>query len=74
MGLDFCSAPASSVDAERVFSEGRREVNFMQHNMAAQTFRAEMALGSWDEKPFFPSIPDLVDTLKRRMNSKNGGN
>ncbi|KAF7325090.1 hypothetical protein MKEN_00552100 [Mycena kentingensis (nom. inval.)] len=36
--------PATSVDVERAFSEGRREIGFMQHNMSAQTFRAEMAL------------------------------
>jgi len=39
---------ALSTDAERAFSEGRREVNFMQHNMSLQTFKAKMAVGSWD--------------------------
>ncbi|KAJ7121521.1 hypothetical protein C8R44DRAFT_622450 [Mycena epipterygia] len=52
MGSDFCSAPASSADAECAFSEGRRRFGFIQHNMSSQTFRAEMAFGSWDEKPF----------------------
>ncbi|KAF8232945.1 hypothetical protein L208DRAFT_1559430 [Tricholoma matsutake] len=30
MGLDFCSAPASSVDAEHAFSVGRLEINHLQ--------------------------------------------
>ncbi|KAG5633419.1 hypothetical protein H0H81_007971, partial [Sphagnurus paluster] len=47
MGLDICSAPASSVDAERAFLGGQREVNHLQHNMSSQTFKADMAVGSW---------------------------
>ncbi|KAJ6504023.1 hypothetical protein DFH09DRAFT_944136, partial [Mycena vulgaris] len=63
----FLSFAASHVDAERAFSEGRREVNFLQHNIGYQTFRAEMALGSWDGQPFFSAIPDLIGILKKRM-------
>ncbi|KAJ7159147.1 hypothetical protein C8R43DRAFT_882280 [Mycena crocata] len=52
MGSDDCSAPATSTDIEHPFSEHHWEVNFLQHNLGSQTFRGEMVLGSWDEKPF----------------------
>ncbi|VDC05352.1 unnamed protein product [Peniophora sp. CBMAI 1063] len=51
MGSDFCSMPATSVDAERAFSGGRRAVDFMQHNTSSQTFRARMGVGSWYGTP-----------------------
>lgn len=47
---------ASSVDAERAFSVGRRQVNFMQHNMSSNTFKAKMGLGSWTNTPLFPGV------------------
>ncbi|KDQ49886.1 hypothetical protein JAAARDRAFT_111472, partial [Jaapia argillacea MUCL 33604] len=67
MGSDFCSAPATSVDAERFFSEGRRGQNFMQHNLANQTFRAGMALGSWDETPLFPGMVAAAEVIEKVM-------
>jgi hypothetical protein len=50
---------ASSVDAERAFSVGRRQVNFMQHNMSPNSFRSKVALGSWQHAPFFPEITEV---------------
>ncbi|KAH8110929.1 hypothetical protein DFH11DRAFT_1513652 [Phellopilus nigrolimitatus] len=67
MGSDFCSAPASSVDAERSFSDGRREINFMQHNISSQTFKAEMAVGSWEGTPLFPDIDAAIRVLQQSM-------
>ncbi|TFK34495.1 hypothetical protein BDQ12DRAFT_613556, partial [Crucibulum laeve] len=29
------------------FLTGHWQVNFMQHNMSSQTFKAQMAVGSW---------------------------
>ena len=55
--------PASSVDAERAFSVGRRQINFMQHNMSPNTFRSKMALGSWQKAPFFPKIAKVAEIL-----------
>ncbi|KAG8903891.1 hypothetical protein FRC01_008939, partial [Tulasnella sp. 417] len=46
MALAYLTAPATSVDAERAFSEGRLSVNHLQHNLAPDTFRAKMAIGS----------------------------
>ncbi|KAJ7732836.1 hypothetical protein B0H16DRAFT_1328492, partial [Mycena metata] len=58
---DFCSAPATSVDAERSFSVGRRKLGFMQHNTAEQTFRSSMAIGSWDGTPLFPDLNPAIN-------------
>ncbi|KAF6753989.1 hypothetical protein DFP72DRAFT_791262, partial [Ephemerocybe angulata] len=63
MGTDYCSAPASSVEAERAFSVGRRQVNFMQHNMSSNTFKSKMGLGSWTGAPFFPEISKLAEII-----------
>ncbi|KIK93839.1 hypothetical protein PAXRUDRAFT_144160 [Paxillus rubicundulus Ve08.2h10] len=49
---------ASSTDTERAFSfsDRHQELNFMQHNMSSQTFKAEMAVGSWDGTLLFLDI------------------
>ncbi|EUC54823.1 hAT family dimerization protein [Rhizoctonia solani AG-3 Rhs1AP] len=44
--MDYLSAPASSVDAERVFSCSRLTINHLQHQMSPDTFCAKMALRS----------------------------
>ncbi|KAJ7165349.1 hypothetical protein C8R46DRAFT_879902 [Mycena filopes] len=72
MGTDYCSAPATSVDTERSFSDGRRKLGFMQHNTADQTFRSSMAVGSWDGTPLFPDISKAVQILQKSM--ERGGN
>jgi hypothetical protein len=58
---------ATSIEAERQFSTGRRAMNFMQHNMSHDTFRARMALGSWDETPIFPEFETAVDILQEHI-------
>ena len=63
-------ASASSVDGERAFSVGRRQTNFMQHNMTANTFKAKMALGSWYDQPFFPKIPKLSSIIEKKSASE----
>ncbi|KAJ7720510.1 hypothetical protein B0H16DRAFT_1336013 [Mycena metata] len=70
MGSDFCSAPVTSVDAERSFSVGRRKLGFMQHNTAEQTFRSSMAVGScgsWDGTPLFPDLNPAIKILEQAM-------
>ena len=63
---------ASSVDAERSFSGGRLQVGHLQHNLSSQTFKAKVALGSWDNTPFFPAsapfeiLQQHVDNQKAR--------
>ncbi|KAK1230699.1 hypothetical protein PQX77_006204 [Marasmius sp. AFHP31] len=65
---DYCSVPATTVDAERAFSQGRWEMNFMQHNTSHDTFKASMAIGSWVEAPFF-QLSDAVRALEAQVGS-----
>ncbi|EJD02901.1 uncharacterized protein FOMMEDRAFT_86151 [Fomitiporia mediterranea MF3/22] len=71
MGLDFCSAPATSVDAERAFSHGRHQVNFTQHNMSSNTFVAQMAVGSWDNTPLFPDLTNAFNIIEAKISRLN---
>ena len=59
------SCSATSVDAKRAFSTGRRQVNFMQTNMNSQTFKAQMAIGSWARSPLFPGLKAAENIIKR---------
>ena len=53
MALTYCSGPATSVDDERSFSEGRNQCAWNQRSMTSQTFREKMSVGSWAGAPFF---------------------
>ncbi|KAJ6573751.1 hypothetical protein DFH09DRAFT_868148, partial [Mycena vulgaris] len=53
MALTYCSTPATSVDGERSFSEGRNQCAWNQQSMSSQTFREQMSLGAWSKAPFF---------------------
>ena len=39
----------------------------MQHNMSSQTFKVEMAVGSWDGTPLMPNISEAISVIKRKM-------
>ncbi len=56
---------ASSVDAERAFSDGRLQINHLQHNMSSQTFKAQMALGSWARTPLYPGLSDAIKIITK---------
>ena len=87
MGLDFCSAPgkwihsqiyccsyfiaASSVDAECAFSVGRLEVNHLQHNTSPQTFKAQVAVGSWARTPLYPGLSERIKIVERQMQGES---
>jgi hypothetical protein len=58
---------ASSVDAERAFSTGRLEVNHLQHNMNSQTFKAQVAVGSWAKTPLYPGFTEVTRIVERSM-------
>ncbi|KAK6997449.1 hypothetical protein R3P38DRAFT_1887885 [Favolaschia claudopus] len=64
---DFLSAPASSVDAERAFSNGRLQLNHLQHQTSSQTFKARVALGSWIGTPLMPSSKDAVQIMEKKL-------
>ncbi|KAG2337188.1 hypothetical protein BDR05DRAFT_895673, partial [Suillus weaverae] len=51
---------ASSVDAERAFSGGRLQVNHLQHGINSQTFKAQVAVGSWYNTPSPAEVENLV--------------
>jgi hypothetical protein len=67
---------ASSVDAERAFSGSRLQVGHLQHGISSQTFKAQMAVGSWIGTPLMPDITHPTNILQARMTRKgveNGG-
>ncbi|KAF8220870.1 hypothetical protein L208DRAFT_1331347 [Tricholoma matsutake] len=70
MGLDFCSAPASSVDAERAFAVGRLEINHLQHNTSPQTFKAQVAVGSWAKTPLYPGLSETIKIVQKQMRNE----
>ncbi|GAB1527909.1 hypothetical protein RhiTH_011097 [Rhizoctonia solani] len=67
MALDYLTAPATSVDAERAFSAGRLTINHLQHNMSSETFEAKMAVGSWYGTPLLPEISDVAAIIRESM-------
>lgn len=46
------------------------EVNFMQHNMSSQIFKAEMVVELWDGTPLFPSIEYTISILEKKMDRR----
>jgi len=61
---------ASSVDAERAFSVGRLEINHLQHSTSPQTFKAQVAVGSWAKTPLYPGLSETIKVVQKQM----GGN
>jgi hypothetical protein len=39
----------------------------MQHNMDSQTFKAEMAVRSWDGTPLFPDVGAAIQIMEAKM-------
>ena len=62
---------ASSVDAERAFSSGRLQISHLQHSMNSQTFRAQMAVGSWAQSPLYPGFDQMVGIVKSEMGEED---
>lgn len=72
--LQSCSPTepsASSVDAERAFSGGRLQVNHLQHGTNSQTFRAQMAVGSWVGSDIFPTL-EPFEKIIESVSSRSG--
>ncbi|CAE6455658.1 unnamed protein product, partial [Rhizoctonia solani] len=67
MALDYLTAPASSVDAERAFSSGRLMINHLQHQMSSRTFQSQMAIGSWFGTPLLPNLSSVASIVKSYM-------
>lgn len=65
---------ASSVDVERAFSGGRRQVGFMQTNMSHDTLKASMALGSWcTGAPFYDVHKGISAVESAMMRGESSG-
>ena len=62
---------ASSVDAECAFSVGRLEVNHLQHNTSPQTFKAQVAIGSWARTPLYPGPTETIKIVEKQMRGEN---
>ena len=58
---------ASSVDAEHAFSVGRLEVNHLQHSTSPQTFKAQVAVGSWAKTPLYPGLSETIKIVEKQM-------
>lgn len=73
VSLWLTTTTASSVDAERAFSGGRLQVNHLQHGMSSQTFKAQMAIGSWSRTPLMPDlkVPTAIIESQRKEKGKN---
>lgn len=59
------------MDAERAFSVGRLEVNHLQHNTSPQTFKAQVAVGSWARTPFYPGLSDTIKIVEAQMRGES---
>jgi hypothetical protein len=58
---------ASSVDAEHAFSVGRLEINHLQHSTSPQTFKAQVAVGSWAKTPLYPGLSETIRIFEKQM-------
>jgi len=47
MALDYLSIPATSVDVERTFSQGRLLISHIRNQPSVQSTRALLCLGVW---------------------------
>ncbi|KAL6299791.1 hypothetical protein BKA93DRAFT_741768, partial [Sparassis latifolia] len=69
-----CLLQASSVDAERAFSGGRLTVNHLQHQTSSQSFKAQVAVGSWAGTPLLQDTKTCASFIggKKRSTSAKG--
>ena len=49
---------------------GCLQVNHLQHGISSQTFKAQVALGSWIRSPIFPLHGPFVTVIEERMSHK----
>ncbi|KAG1834968.1 hypothetical protein DFJ58DRAFT_847498 [Suillus subalutaceus] len=56
MALDFLSAPGGSL-----------QVNHLQHGVSSQTFKAQMAVGSWYNTPLMNDLGAVTSIMRMKM-------
>ena len=59
------------MDAECAFSIERLEVNHLQHNISPQTFKAQIAIGSWARTPLYPGLSETIKIVEKQMGGEN---
>ncbi|KIL59372.1 hypothetical protein M378DRAFT_58119, partial [Amanita muscaria Koide BX008] len=50
MARDYLTIPATSVNVERVFSEGRALLSYLRNRLQVESTRALMCVGEWCKK------------------------
>ena len=70
MALDFLSAPATSVDVERLFSFSGKTISKLRNRMSADTSTATVLVGSWARVPDLLAKESFKDKLRRRWRSR----
>ena len=53
------------------FSVGRLEVNHLQHNTRPQTFKAQVAVGSWARTPLYPKLSEMLKIVERHIQGES---
>ncbi|KAG1837086.1 hypothetical protein F4604DRAFT_1574881, partial [Suillus subluteus] len=51
----------------RAFSGGRLQVNHLQHGISSQTFKAQVAVGSWFNTPLMPDLGVATSIMRQKM-------
>ncbi|KAG2340826.1 hypothetical protein BDR05DRAFT_863032, partial [Suillus weaverae] len=51
----------------RAFSGGRQQVNHLQYGISSQTFKAQVAVGSWFTTPLMPDLSVATTIMQKKM-------
>ncbi|KAG2343860.1 hypothetical protein BDR05DRAFT_856077, partial [Suillus weaverae] len=51
----------------RAFSSGRQQVNHLQYGISSQTFKAQVAIGSWFTTPLMPNLSVATTIMQKKM-------
>jgi hypothetical protein len=66
MAIDYLSAPASSVDAERAFSRGALTVTHRRHSLSNLSTRNSIVLGAWLKDTTLVPKNELVEFFRNK--------
>ncbi|KAG2121286.1 hypothetical protein DEU56DRAFT_746799, partial [Suillus clintonianus] len=56
----------------QAFSGGRLQVNHLQHGISSQTFKAQVAIGSWLDTPLMPDLSVATTIMRKKMGWAKG--
>ena len=66
MAIDYLSAPAASVDAERAFSRGALTVTHRRHSLSDASTRNSIVLGSWLRETELVPCHELTELFRNK--------